>query len=105
MIVKQQEHKRRTFMGVEFLVGVVGERMMVTLMQFKRGRQPGAHSHPHEQVGYCLSGRFELRVGDVVHLVEPGDSYLIPGGTVHAYQVLEDAEAVEVFSPPREEYR
>lgn len=105
MIVKRSEYKQRSFLGVDFLVGAVGKRMMVTLMQFKQGQCPPLHAHPHEQVGYLISGRFRLRVGEEVHLVEPGDSYLIPGGVPHAYEVLADAEAVEVFSPPREEYR
>lgn len=105
MFVKKQEHKRREFKGVEFVVGATGERMMVTLMQFKRGDRVGTHRHESEQSGYCVSGRFKLRIESEEHLVEPGDSYLIPGNTDHSYEVLENSEAVEVFSPPREEYR
>lgn len=38
MIVKGAERQKRTFKGADFLVGAVGERMMVTLMTFKEGQ-------------------------------------------------------------------
>ena len=62
MIVKKSEHKRREFKGVGFLVGATGERMMVTLMQFKQGDRVGRHRHENEQAGYCLFGRFKLTI-------------------------------------------
>jgi quercetin dioxygenase-like cupin family protein len=73
-------------------------------MTFREGQSVGTHAHPHEQAGYCFQGRFELTVGGVSTLIEPHDSYVIPGGTPHSYRVLEDALAVEMFSPPREDY-
>ena len=103
-IVKSAKRQQRSFKGVDFLVGAVGERMMVTLMTFKAGQSVGTHTHPHEQAGYCVEGAFELTVDGVAALVEPHDSYVIPGGAPHSYQVLEDALAVEMFSPPREDY-
>lgn len=39
MIVKSTERRKRTFKGVDFLVGATGERMMVTLMTFKEGQE------------------------------------------------------------------
>jgi quercetin dioxygenase-like cupin family protein len=104
VLVKAADRKGRRFKGVDFLVGAVGEQMMVTLMTFAQGETVGRHSHPHEQVGYCVSGRFELTVDGEPHLVEPDDSYAIPGGASHSYRILEDSLAVEVFSPPREDY-
>lgn len=105
MIVKSNERKKRTFKGVDFWVGATGERMMVTLMTFKKEQQVGVHSHPHEQAGYCIQGRFELTIGGTPTVIEANASYIIPGDTPHSYRVLEDALAVEVFSPPREDYR
>jgi len=78
---------------------------MVTLMTFKRGQAVGTHHHPHEQAGYCIQGRFELMVEGIATTVEADDSYIIPGDAAHSYRVLEDSLAVEVFSPPREDYR
>jgi len=105
MIVKAAERKKRSFKGVEFLVGATGERMMVALMTFKRGQEVGTHAHPNEQVGYCVQGRFELTIAGESTLIEPDDTYVIPSGVSHSYRILEDSLAVEVFSPPREDYR
>jgi len=104
MIIKSGERKERTFKGVDFWVGATGERMMVTLMTFQKDQLVGEHSHPHEQAGYCIQGRFELKIDGTPTVIETDDSYIIPGGAPHSYRVLEDALAVEVFSPPREDY-
>mgnify|MGYP001037248833 CR=1 FL=1 len=105
MLVKCADRHRRTFKGVDFFVGATGERMMVTLMTFKKDQEVDTHSHAHEQAGYCILGRFLLTIGGAQSIIEPHDSYIIPGGAPHSYQVLEDSLAVEVFSPPREDYR
>lgn len=34
-----------------------------------------------------------------------GDSYVVKGNDFHAMEMLEDSEWVDMFSPPREEYR
>ena len=103
-IVKGVNRKRRSFKGVDFLVGAVGDHMMVTLMTFEHGQSVGTHSHPHEQAGYCIQGTFELTVDGAPTLIQPHDSYVIPCDVPHSYRILEDAVAVEMFSPPREDY-
>jgi quercetin dioxygenase-like cupin family protein len=62
------------------------------------------HDHSQEQTGYLVSGRLRLTIGDETHDVAPGDSWSIPGGVCHGAEVLEDAVAIEVFSPVREDY-
>jgi len=105
MVVKSAQRRARTFKGVRFWVGAIGERMMITLMTLQKGQAVGTHCHPNEQIGYCVSGRYTLTIDGKSTLVEQDDSYVIPGGASHSYQVLDDAVAVEVFSPPREDYR
>jgi unsaturated pyranuronate lyase len=62
------------------------------------------HSHPHEQTGYLVSGRLELTIGSTSYLVQPGDSWCIPGDVEHNALAIEDSVAIEVFSPVREDY-
>ena len=64
---------------------------------------PG-HSHPYEQTGYLLSGKIMLRIGSEVHEMKPGDSWCIPADVEHRADILEDSAALEIFSPPREDY-
>ncbi len=105
MFVKKNQYKKREFKGVEILVGAIGEKMMVTLMLFKKGDHVGKHAHLNEQAGYCISGKFKLVIANEEYLVTTGDSYLIPENTEHEYEILRDYQAVEVFSPPREDYK
>jgi quercetin dioxygenase-like cupin family protein len=97
---------------IEMLPGVrrrtmaTTERMM--LCEFtvsKDGDGVPPHSHPHDQCGYVLSGKIEFTVGVVTRVCLPGDTYGIPGGVIHSAKPLEDTVLVEVFAPPREEYR
>ncbi len=64
------------------------------------------HQHPHEQMGMGLEGEFELIIADEARLIRAGDSYLIPSNTPHsARSVGGPARALDVFSPPRDDYK
>ena len=63
------------------------------------------HSHPHEQAGVMLQGEFDLTVGGETRRMKPGDAYVIPGGVEHSVLGSDGwALALDVFSPPREDY-
>ena len=51
---------------------------------------PGAevpeHTNEVEHEQYVLEGEYTVGIGDEEHRVEPGDSLLIPAGTVHWYR-------------------
>lgn len=96
---------------VEMLPGVVrrtlneGAHTMLCELRMAKGSHIPAHTHPHEQTGYLASGRFRFRMGDRWVEMHAGDSWCVPGGVEHEVEVLEDTIAIDVFSPPREEYR
>ena len=64
MITKAQEAKQLVFQGVTFDVLAVGEESMVTKMRYKNGNYVPFHSHPNEQSGYVISGKYRLKVGE-----------------------------------------
>ena len=84
-----------------------GERLMLSFVQFAYGDAVvPTHQHPHEQMGLGLEGEFELIIDGKVNVIKEGDSYLIPGGTPHSARSLTGpARALDIFSPPREEYK
>ena len=96
---------------VEMLPGVVrrtlteGERMMLVEVTLAQGAVVPSHTHPHEQIGYLASGRLLFEVGDERRELAPGDSWLVPSNVSHQVTVLEPSVAIDIFSPPREEYR
>lgn len=63
------------------------------------------HKHPEEQTGYLISGHMILVIDGERHELHPGDSWAIPGDVEHGAETLEDSVALEVFSPPREDYK
>ena len=90
--------------GVEMRSLCHGARTHIVEFRLAAGHELPAHSHPHEQTGYLVSGRIRLRIGGDARDLDPGDSWSVPGGVEHAATSLEDSVAVEVFSPVREEF-
>ncbi len=91
--------------GVYRRTMVWGEGMLLAEISFDAGGQVPTHDHSYEQLGYCLSGHFELTVGGAVHNIEAGMSWVIPGGTPHAAHALEPSFLIEIWSPPRDDYK
>ena len=82
-----------------------GERMMVCEIFLERETTVPLHSHMHEQCGYVLSGKITFTIGERDYTLLQGDSYAIPGDMPHTATAHDDTVLVEVFSPPREEFR
>ena len=107
VFVRKADAAQKTFKGVSLDVLAVGEKSMVTKMNYVEGNFATTHRHPHEQCGYVVSGEYRLIVEgpqgvDVV--LHPGDSYAIPGNTPHSFEVICSGEVVDVFTPHREDY-
>jgi quercetin dioxygenase-like cupin family protein len=64
------------------------------------------HQHPHTQMGMVIEGRAEFTIGGECRVLGPGDMYRIPGGVPHRVVALDaPVRALDVFHPPREEYK
>ena len=83
---------------------VHGDKTLMAEFKLEKGALLPKHSHPHEQIGYLVSGHIALTIGDVTHQVNPGDSWCIAEDVEHNATAVEDSVAVEVFSPVREDY-
>lgn len=101
---KSDEGYNEPFEGVRLKTLVHGEKTLMAEFRLTKGHVLPEHSHPHEQTGYLVSGKIILDIGGKKHNVEPGDSWSIAGDLLHSAEILEDAVAVEVFSPVREDY-
>ena len=82
-----------------------GERIMLSFLDMEEGCEVPEHSHPHEQAGLVLAGRFRFRIGGDERVTGPGDAFIVPPNVAHAGLVVEGpARILDVFSPPREDY-
>ena len=81
--------------------------MSIQIIEFflPRGAVFPMHVHPHEQTGFISRGRLRVRIGEDVADLGPGDGYFVPPNMEHGTEALEDCMNIDVFSPPREEYR
>lgn len=83
----------------------VGERAMVCEFYSQPGVIVPTHSHLAEQIGYLISGEMRLTVSDQTFIVQPGDSYVIPGDALHSAHFVTACYLIEIFSPVRPELR
>ncbi len=83
-----------------------GEQAMLSVVRAEPGAAGSLHSHPQEQWGVMLKGS-GIRIQDgVEHAVQEGDFWRTPGGVEHGFTAgPEGAVVLDIFAPPREEYR
>ena len=104
MVTKKEEAKKRVFKGVSLDSLAVGEKSMVTKMNYVVGNFADIHTHPHEQSGYVISGRYEMTIDGEKYELLPGDSYAVPGNVPHSFKVIKGGNVIDVFTPIREDY-
>ena len=85
-------------MGQKYLAS--GKRVALRLWEEEPGEDKTPRSRPYETVGYVISGKAKLTVsGDTITLAK-GDSWVVPEGAEHSYDIQESFTAVEATSPP-----
>ncbi|WP_181871494.1 cupin domain-containing protein [Sphaerisporangium album] len=84
---------------------VHSDTMTVAHWKIDAGGEIPPHTHPHEQIVNLLEGTFEMRVGDDVFTMAPGDSVIVPGGVEHSALARTDVRCIDVFHPARDDYR
>lgn len=90
--------------GVTRRIVAYDENMMVCELTFKKGSVGSPHKHPHEQIGYIISGSFEVTDGGETKIMHAGDCYLIKPDSVHGVKALEDSRLLDVFTPMRKDF-
>ena len=85
---------------------VAGEHLMAMFARAEPNSSLPLHSHPHEQITYCLEGTIHFEVADEGYDLKPGDGLVIPGGVTHGGIRVgpEGCRIVEIFTPLRQEY-
>jgi quercetin dioxygenase-like cupin family protein len=104
-VVRTHEAQKRNSFDVAFDLLASGPECMMTKMHYRVGDQIPFHSHPNEQIGYVVFGRVRVLTRDAAVELGSGDTYSIPANVEHSIEILEDADEVQVFSPPRPEFR
>ena len=90
--------------GVTRRVLAYNEQTMMCEIRFAKGAKGNMHSHPHTQVTYIVRGSFAFTVDGETQVVHQGDSVLMPSGSVHGCECLEEGVLCDVFTPMREDF-
>jgi quercetin dioxygenase-like cupin family protein len=86
--------------------GVFGSGAMLNVVELEADALVALHSHPHEQIGFVLSGIEILEVAGTEYRLGPNAAYVIPGGVEHSGRGgPEGCVIIDVFQPVREDYR
>lgn len=81
------------------------EKMTLAYWDIAKSASLPPHSHPHEQVVNMLEGEFELVVDGKALRLKPGDVVVIPSNVPHQGQAITECRILDVFQPPRDDYR
>ncbi|KUP94706.1 cupin domain-containing protein [Tritonibacter horizontis] len=90
--------------GLTRKVGAYNDNMMCVEVHFETGTVAARHSHPHEQITYVISGKFEFTVGDKTYTVGAGDSLYKQSNIEHGATCLEAGTLLDMFTPHREDF-
>lgn len=82
-----------------------GDSAMIARFDLSKGEVVPEHAHHNEQLSYIVSGslKFVLDGKDEV-IVRAGEVLVIPSNVAHSAETLEDCIAIDVFSPPRQDW-
>ena len=83
-----------------------GENVMLSVVRIAPHSAGNIHSHPEEQWGVLLEGKCtRIQNGEEIEAVA-GEFWCTPGGVSHGVRTgAEGAVVLDIFSPPRAEYR
>lgn len=80
-----------------------GKTLMLMEVHFEQGAEGYQHSHPHEQLSYCLKGSIAFTIDGVETVIRQGESIVIPSGARHGVKALEESALLDSFTPLRDD--
>lgn len=90
--------------GVTRKVLAHSDNLMICELHFQKGARGNLHKHPHEQISYVKSGKFEFDIGGRKQIVEAGDSTYKQPDIVHGAVCLEEGVLIDIFTPERKDF-
>ncbi len=88
-----REDKRTTTDGYSREVAV-GEKLMMAHVKLDEGAMTAAHSHAHEEIIYVVSGKWQVKLGENVFVLEANQSLVVPPNVEHSSVALAETLAV-----------
>ena len=94
-----------TRVGAERRLLSYGGNIMLVQFSFEAGITAAMHSHPHEQIGYVVSGSLDLLMdGSLPTRLTAGSSYYVAPNIRHGIVTHEPTVLLDCFTPIREDF-
>lgn len=91
--------------GVVRKVLAYSENIMSVELHFDKGAVGAKHSHPHEQIGYIISGSLLFQeAGKEDKVLVTGDTYYVEPDVEHGVVALEETMLLDIFTPMRKDF-
>ncbi|MBS6644765.1 cupin domain-containing protein [Clostridium sp. chh4-2] len=91
--------------GVVRKVLAYSENLMSVELHFDKGAVGAKHSHPHEQIGYLISGSLLFQEeGKEDKVLVAGDTYYVAPDVPHGVVALEETMLLDIFTPMRKDF-
>ncbi len=101
----QQELAVLTPDGAQRRILSYGGTLMLVEFTFEANVSSWLHSHPHEQVGYVVSGEIDLIMdGRPTTRLKAGGSYYVPPNLKHHITTYAPTVLMDCFTPIREDF-
>jgi quercetin dioxygenase-like cupin family protein len=84
---------------------VHSENMSIAFWEVEKGAKVPEHAHMNEQIMHVLEGDFEFTLDGNTQVYHAGDIVIIAPYKTHSGKALTSCKLMDVFSPPREEYK
>ena len=82
------------------------DAVMLTFFTFEPNAVVPEHDHPHEQITLVTRGAMEFTFDGETKVLRAGDGVCIPPNVPHKAVILDEAtEAIDAWSPPRDDYK
>lgn len=91
-------------LGLMRRVGAYNDKLFLAEHRMEKGWVGTAHSHPHEQLVYVITGHLKVKCAGQTIDVRAGDSFVVRGGVEHQASAVETTHVIDVFTPCRNDY-
>lgn len=78
--------------------------LMMVRVDFAAGATGVLHHHPHRQISYVVSGRFQVTVGEHIRELGAGDCFVVRADVPHGLYTLHAGTVIDVFTPVRQDF-
>jgi len=81
-----------------------GDTMTVARIRLRKGAIVPLHQHVSEQISMVEAGALRFVIAGEERVAHQGETISIPPHAPHLVEALEDSQALDVFSPVREDW-